>query len=173
VKAKRRKPAAGKAAARKNAAPNIDLAFDLPAKAKLKLPRAALIALLQKAWNEVPAKLRPELAACNTVAVDIHPVSDKQIAPMNWQFMQHEGPTDVLSFPLGEHDPERDAFHAGEIVVSYDTAKREASERGLRYEEEFARYCVHGFLHLLGYDDATPALRKKMFKVQEAALKDF
>jgi len=41
--------------------------------------------------------------------------------------MNHEGPTDVLSFPMLEHGPVRRAFHLGEIVVSFDTAREEAA----------------------------------------------
>jgi probable rRNA maturation factor len=87
-----------------------------------------------------------------------------------WLILKRE-PTDVLAFPMEEIDPEREAFHLGEIVVSFTTAQREAAARGISAEEELSRYCVHGFLHLLGYRDGKAAERKKLFAVQEKALK--
>ncbi|MGD0094401.1 MAG: rRNA maturation RNase YbeY, partial [Planctomycetota bacterium] len=80
------------------------------------------------------------------------------------------GATDVLAFAMGEPDPERRAFNLGEIVVSYETAQREATARGLAVEEELGRYCLHGLLHLLGYEDQDRAARKAMLRVQEALL---
>lgn len=156
----------------RSTAPAIDLDLDLPKRFKIGVSARDLIRLFGAAWKIVPAARLPQPVP-RRVALDIHAVSDAAIAPMNWKFMKHKGPTDVLSFPLGDFDPVRRAYHLGEIVVSCDTAQREARERGLSGDEEFARYCVHGFLHLLGYDDATPALRKAMFAVQEKALNEF
>jgi probable rRNA maturation factor len=84
--------------------------------------------------------------------------------------MRHRGPTDVLSFPMGDFDPERGAFFLGEIIVSHETAAREAQERGLTRENELARYAIHGLLHLLGYDDATPREAAAMARLQERLL---
>jgi len=165
AKAKKRSPASTSA----TRAPVIDLDLNLPARSGIRLNAKALSHVFSAAWNLVPAERRPELSK-PYIALDIHAVSDTEIAPLNWKFMKHKGPTDVLSFPLGDFDPARRAYHLGEIIVSYDTAKREAKERKLSCEEEFTRYCVHGFLHLLGYDDATTAQRKAMFTVQEKAL---
>ena len=137
---------------------------------QLKQRAATLEDFFAAAWNEVPAARRPQIE-CSRGVVEIHVTDDAQIAQLNQEHMGHEGPTDVLSFPMGNLDPERDAWHFGEIIVSYSTALREAEARGLSSEEEFARYCVHGFLHLLGYEDETESKRRAMFKVQEAALK--
>jgi len=165
AKAKTRKSAPSSA----TRAPAIDLDLNLPARSGIRLNAKALAHAFSAAWMLVPEGRRPELQKPR-IALDIHAVSDAEIAPLNWKFMKHKGATDVLSFPLGDFDPARRAYHLGEIIVSYDTAKREALERKLTNEEEFTRYCVHGFLHLLGYDDATTAQRKAMFAVQEKAL---
>lgn len=165
AKAKKRNPSRSSA----SRAPAIDLDLNLPARSGIRLNAKALIQAFSAAWNLVPADRLPELPKPR-IALDIHAVSDTEIAPLNWKFMKHKGATDVLSFPLGDFDPARRAYHLGEIIVSYDTARREAEERKLTSEEEFTRYCVHGFLHLLGYDDTTPAQRKAMFAVQESAL---
>jgi probable rRNA maturation factor len=125
-----------------------------------------------RAWELVPLKQRPELHPdhLKRIAVDIIVVNDKRIARLNAAHLKHKGPTDVLSFPLGEFDPERCVFNLGEIVVSYETAQHEALARNLPYEEEMLRYCIHGFLHLIGYDDSTKTQREEMFKVQEKAV---
>jgi probable rRNA maturation factor len=125
-----------------------------------------------RAWMLVPPHRRPDVSAVylKRMAVDVLVVSDKDIATLNAAHLKHKGPTDVLSFPMGELDPERRAYNLGEIVVSFETANREAAERRLEAEEELTRYCVHGFLHLLGYEDETKQQRDAMFAVQEEAL---
>lgn len=78
-------------------------------------------------------------------------VDDPTIHELNRQFLQHDYPTDVITFPL-EDDPE---LLEGEIVLSADTAEREASEQAWPVEQEIALYAIHGVLHLTGYDDHT------------------
>ena len=81
-----------------------------------------------------------------TVAI----VDDKEIARLHELFLKIPGPTDVLSFPTGE------------IVVSADTAKREAEQRGIPPLHELVLYVVHGALHLDGYNDKSAGERKRM-----------
>lgn len=132
---------------------------------------AVLTAFFQRAWTQVPEKYHPNLAGFTRVSIDIHYLTDAEIRDLNQQHMNIDTPTDVLSFTMAEIDPERQAFNLGEVVVSFETAAREASERKLPPDEELARYCVHGFLHLLGYEDETPVMRRAMFAVQEKILK--
>lgn len=132
--------------------------------------RLALERAFDAAWRLVPRARRTDLRGKNTIALNLLVVSDREIAELNVAYLKIKGPTDVLSFPMGEIDPERRAYNLGEIVVSFQTAAREAAARKLPPDEELCRYCVHGFLHLLGYDDATVAQRKAMFAVQEKAL---
>jgi probable rRNA maturation factor len=143
-----------------------------------------LIKHFESAWSLVPPKRLPDLtlpegwpapkgyAGTLPVRVEVRFMNDKQIAKPNWEFMQHEGATDVLSFPMGEYNPEFEAFDLGQIFLSYETAAREARARKLPEAEEIARYAVHGFLHLLGYDDQTPKQFKEMHALQEKALKN-
>lgn len=91
-------------------------------------------------------------------------VDDRTIAELNEKFLHHKGPTDVIAFRLDNGAP--DGFF-GEIVVSTETALREARRRRIAVEEELLRYCVHGALHLAGYDDRTSAQRKRMWAAQE------
>ncbi|MBA3483853.1 MAG: rRNA maturation RNase YbeY [Pirellulales bacterium] len=86
------------------------------------------------------------------VEVSIAVVDDEMIHELNRQFLDHDYPTDVLSFAL-EDDPPR---LEGEIVVSLDTADRCASEAGWSTDDELLLYVAHGALHLAGYGDKTP-----------------
>jgi len=85
-------------------------------------------------------------------------VDDPTIARLHKQFLDITGPTDVLSFPPGE------------IVVSADTARREAEARGIRPLHELMLYVVHGALHLAGHDDKRPAERSRMRAAERRVL---
>lgn len=85
-------------------------------------------------------------------------VDDRTIAELHERFLGEPGPTDVLSFPHGE------------IVVSGDTALREARARGIPPVHELALYVVHGALHLAGYDDRTPRGRGRMRAAERRVL---
>ncbi len=84
-----------------------------------------------------------------TGSLSIVLVSDRQMAELNLRYHDTPGPTDVLTFDYGGGQ--------GEIIVSVD----HAYERG-RPARELALYVVHGILHLTGYDDRTPAQRRRM-----------
>jgi len=86
-------------------------------------------------------------------------VSDRRIAELHRKFMQVAGPTDVLTF---QH---------GEIVISVETAERHAGRFGTSAEEEIKLYVVHGLLHLLGFDDKTPAQARTMASTQTRILR--
>jgi len=167
-------PASSAGARAKN--PHSSAAFSVSINVEAGAPRRPtrqdLQALFLKAWSLIPVTRRPDIPAAylKKLAVDVMVVDDAQIAKLNEAHLRHEGSTDVLSFPMGEIDPERRVFNLGEIVVSSETATREAGERKLPYEQELSRYCVHGFLHLLGYEDDTRTQREEMFAIQEKAL---
>lgn len=99
-------------------------------------------------------------------------VDDAHIAELHQQYMGIPGPTDVLAFPLEDDVPVPEPI-LGDVIVSVDTAAREAKERGLPQEEELLRYVVHGTLHLLGYDDHEEEDRQRMHARQEALLSQF
>jgi probable rRNA maturation factor len=87
-------------------------------------------------------------------------VDDETIAELHERYLDVKGPTDVLSFPHGE------------IVVSGDTARREAEARGIPPLHELVLYVVHGALHLAGYDDKTPKSRRRMRAAERRVLAD-
>ncbi|MFH1059312.1 MAG: rRNA maturation RNase YbeY [Pseudomonadota bacterium] len=78
---------------------------------------------------------------------------DLDIALLNQQYLGRVGPTNVLAFPQAEGE---DALLTpgllGDVVVSVDTAWREAAANGLDPDEHFLRLVIHGVLHLLGHD---------------------
>ena len=100
-------------------------------------------------------------------------VDDEKIIELNRRFAGHEGPTDVLAFPLSEPGLDDPDPELGEIVVSADTAARQADELGHAFERELALLALHGLLHLLGRDDHDPAEREAMLAEGEALLDAF
>ena len=98
----------------------------------------------------------------NPVEVSVTFTDDAGIRKMNKQFRGIDRPTDVLSFPLFDYsgeseEPPVDEFMGmlGDIVLSLETAKRQAAEYGHSFEREAAFLTVHSMLHLLGYDHET------------------
>ena len=81
-------------------------------------------------------------------ALSIAVVDDETIHELNRQYLQHDYPTDVLSFLLDREGGRLE----GDIVVSWDTAARQAEEWGWNADDELLLYVVHGTLHLLGFD---------------------
>ena len=92
-------------------------------------------------------------------------VDDDQIAELNSTYLNHAGPTNVISFPMQE-GPFADITPdlLGDVVISADTAQREAAAAGMAMPERFNQLLIHGILHLVGYDHIHSA--------QEAAAMD-
>ena len=98
----------------------------------------------------------------NPVEVSVTFTDDEDIRKLNRQFRNIDRATDVLSFPLFDYSGEEDEPPVdelmgmlGDIVISLETAKRQAAEFGHSFEREAAFLCVHSMLHLLGYDHET------------------
>lgn len=87
-------------------------------------------------------------AGCEQAEVSVAIVDDPTIHRLNRQFLEHDYPTDVLSFVL-----EPPPHLQGEIVASMDTARAEAADAGWTAENELILYVVHGALHLAGHLD--------------------
>ncbi len=92
-------------------------------------------------------------------------VGAKKMARVNWDFLQHEGSTDVITFDHAEkrkaESGKRKNLH-GELFICVEEAVLQAKEFGTSWQSEVMRYLVHGVLHLLGYDDLKPHLRRVM-----------
>jgi probable rRNA maturation factor len=86
-------------------------------------------------------------------------VDNPTIHRLNQQYLQHDEPTDVLSFPLSEPNARK---LAGELVVGAEVARAQAEARGHDVQAELALYVIHGVLHLCGYDDQTAEAAAEM-----------
>jgi probable rRNA maturation factor len=86
-------------------------------------------------------------------------VDNATIHRLNKRFLDHDEPTDVLSFPLSEPNAKK---LQGELVVGAEVALAQASERGHAVKAELTLYVIHGLLHLCGHDDRDEAGAKKM-----------
>ncbi|RIK77346.1 MAG: rRNA maturation RNase YbeY [Planctomycetota bacterium] len=93
-------------------------------------------------------------------------VDDRTIHRLNRQFLEHDYPTDVLSFPLVDAPPRLE----GEIIASLDTAVRYGEEVGWPAADELLLYVVHGALHLAGYRDKEPDDEARMRAAEWAVL---
>ena len=80
-------------------------------------------------------------------------VDDQKISELNLQYLNREGPTNVIAFPMQEGDySEINPDLAGDVVISVDTAKKESREAQMDFDERIDQLLVHGILHLFGYD---------------------
>ncbi len=107
-----------------------------------------------------------------TAHLSIALVDDARMARLHERHLGHRGPTDVLTFDLGDSTGPTDRNTAidGEIVVSVDTATREADARGHSLDAELALYVVHGTLHLLGYGDGDDTVAARMHRIEDEIL---
>jgi len=80
-------------------------------------------------------------------------VDSDTIQQYNRDFLQHDYPTDTISFPT--EDRRNEGYLEGEVLVCTEVAHERAKEFGWTPEEELLLYVVHGMLHLIGFDDAT------------------
>jgi probable rRNA maturation factor len=92
---------------------------------------------------------------------------DAAMKKLNTRWLGRRTATDVISFPL---EGSAGATLEGEIYVNLDQARRQAREYRVTERSEIARLVIHGSLHLVGYDDATPALRKRMSGLEDRYL---
>jgi probable rRNA maturation factor len=80
-------------------------------------------------------------------------VSDQKIKQLNRTFRHKNSPTDVLSFPFNDEPLESDFL--GDVIISAETASRQASDNNLTIEKEIKQLILHGVLHLCGHDHET------------------
>ena len=105
----------------------------------------------------------------------IKAVDEDTMAELNEKWMEGEGPTDVLAFPMDElrpglvnEDPEEGIL--GDLMLCPSVAERQAVTAGHSTEAELELLSVHGILHLLGYDHAEPEEHAEMFGLQDELL---
>ncbi len=102
-------------------------------------------------------------------------VDEDTIAELNEKWMEKEGPTDVLAFPMDELRPgavgeQPTEGVLGDLVLCPSVAERQGREAGHGAAAEVELLTVHGILHLLGYDHAEPEEHREMFGLQDRLL---
>lgn len=102
-------------------------------------------------------------------------VDEATMERLHVQWMDEEGPTDVLSFPMDELRPGRDGAVSapgllGDVVLCPVVAAKQAKDASHSTADELYLLCTHGILHLLGFDHADPADEKEMFGLQRKLL---
>ena len=113
--------------------------------------KAAEAAIAESAFPQLTASER-------LVELSVRLTGDDQVRALNAQWRGRDKPTNVLSFPLAEHDELSEANVAekelllGDIILAHDVCETEAEEKGVLFEDHAAHLLVHGTLHLLGYD---------------------
>jgi len=105
-------------------------------------------------------------------SISVSLVNDVQIQELNKQHRGKDKPTDVLSFPLiestladeapGAPEPAIDERMIGDIVISVDTARRQAADYDAQLQDEIDRLLIHGVLHIIGHDHEEPDERARM-----------
>ena len=108
----------------------------------------------------------------------IKAVDEDTIAALNEQWMDKEGPTDVLAFPMDELRPglvndEPEEGVLGDLVLCPEIAARQGESAGHGRDAEIELLTVHGILHLLGYDHAEPEEHREMFGLQDQLLAEW
>jgi len=110
--------------------------------------------------------------ACDKKEVSILFTDDRRIAELNRDYRGKDKPTNVLSFPMAEGPSDVESGMLGDVVISVDTALREAGEMDETVVETINRLLVHGMLHLMGYDhERSPKDEKIMTKEEKRLLK--
>ena len=117
-------------------------------------------------------RVHPQAELC------IKAVDEETIAALNAKWMDKEGVTDVLAFPMDElrpglvnEDPEEGVL--GDLVLCPAVAERQGETAGHGTTAEVELLTVHGILHLLGYDHAEPEEHKEMFGLQDRLLAEW
>jgi probable rRNA maturation factor len=98
--------------------------------------------------------------------------NEARLHELNLNYLGIDAPTDVLSFPASETDPETGARYIGDILISIPRAQAQANAAGHPLESEVQLLVVHGVLHLLGHDHAEAEEKARMWKAQAEILAD-
>lgn len=127
-----------------------------------ELTREAIVAAVKTTMAD--PKNRGRLRALSIALMD-----DATLARLHGRYLNDASPTDVITFDL--RDDSDDPIVDGEILISVERARAEAAQRRLPVQQELLRYVIHGTLHLLGLDDATPAGRQRMRRAENRILR--
>ncbi|MDB9312171.1 rRNA maturation RNase YbeY [Spirulina sp. CS-785/01] len=125
-------------------------------------------------WLE---QLAPSLSANNAYELSLRLTDDRNMEMFNTQYRQKEQPTDVLAFAAleselyeGEQGTD-EPLYLGDIIISVETANRQAKQQSHSLKTELAWLASHGMLHLLGWDHPDEPSLQRMLQEQERLLR--
>lgn len=143
----------------------------------------------ESSWEGVNEEMLIDVLSFALGEMDIHPDAEASIhivemdtiADLHVKWLDLEGPTDVMSFPMDELTPgysrpdgaQPGPAMLGDIVLCPEFAEKQATKAGHGLPHELALLTVHGCLHLLGYDHIEPADEREMFALQNELLADW
>ena len=144
------------------------------------------IEILDESGTGVDVKHLAQLSRFVMDAMRVHPlaelcikaVDEATITELNEKWMEKQGPTDVLAFPMDELRPglvaeEPEEGILGDLMLCPPVAEKQAETAGHSTEAELELLTVHGILHLLGYDHAEPEEHREMFGLQDDLLEQW
>ncbi len=129
------------------------------------LPAAFLRGVLEAAAAE-PAVATAAAPAGPEPQLTVRVTGDRELRRLNRDFLGEDHATDVLSFPSGDLP----SGYLGDLAISWPAVRRQAEGFGHAPETEAALLVVHGLLHLLGWDHATPPEEREMSRLTLAGL---
>ena len=144
------------------------------------------VEVLNESGVELDVKQFAKLARFTMRRMRVHPeaelclklVDEGTIAQYNKQYMEKDGPTDVLSFPMDELRPAREGEPEeegilGDMLLCPQYAAAQAPSFSRTVDDEMHLLTIHGILHLLGYDHAEPEEEREMFGLQARLLAEW
>ena len=117
----------------------------------------------------------PKVLPIEDLELSVILIDDEQITEINETYLNHQGPTDVISFDYIEDfdedlHSEDDTYSVGDLYISLETAERQGREYGKSLNEELLLYIAHGILHLCGYDDHCDEDIREMRQAEQRVL---
>jgi probable rRNA maturation factor len=150
---------------------------ELAAGDRLDRPTSAIGAETWETWfQHWLVALRPSLSPIDSYELSLRLTDDREVQALNRQYRQQDKPTDVLSFAaLETESPPPEVIQSlplylGDIVISLDTAQRQALSQQHPLETELAWLAAHGLLHLLGWDHPDEPSLLQMLEQQQQLL---
>lgn len=120
------------------------------------------------------AQLNPKLPPAPSYELSLRFTDDAEIHQLNAQYRTIDRPTDVLAFAALEHSlawhPPDEPLDLGDVVISVETAQRQARDQGHGLDQEILWLVSHGVLHLLGWDHPTETELGRMLAQQDALI---
>jgi probable rRNA maturation factor len=130
----------------------------------------ALVELYPAILERAAQQTLQEAGAIANAEATIVLSDDAHLQALNRQFLGIDAPTDVLSFPGGDTDPDSEELYLGDVIISLSRAQAQATAGGHPVQDELQLLVIHGVLHLLGYDHAEEDEKEKMWEIQAKIL---